>query len=560
MSQLGWAALGVLVVATGVLIAGRTARRHRHPGIVPYGLLAVLLGILGGAIAFSRSGIVPIELTALSELLLIGGYAFASLLWIAFVFEYTGRGPSITSRRWVGLGLLGGLTVASTAITWAQQTGRMQLGPLGRVAALTTFVLQMTVFSLGLLGVVLLVRSAVTYDDLPAGSGAAFVFAGLGITFLPLAIGYGGQLGEESIYLLAFVQIAAVVAIFAWIAFGTDAFERGAAAGHLARETALDAMSVPVVVVDRSRRLLDVNRATERTFGVEPTRLRKRSLAAVADIPDSLPEERPLTLQTTAGRREFVVDRTEITDTDGNVLGQAYRFADVTDRQTRKQRIQVLNRVIRHNLRNDLDAIRGFAEPIREEGLPTAEASQYFDRIETLATGLVDLADTVDRSERVLTEARLKRERCDLVAIARTVGTGPMDADITLEVPDSVSIRSDPDAIELVLEELLDNAVTHTDRATPSVTIHVRSTADGGRIAVADDGPGIPPEERAVLLEGKETPVRHGSGVGLWLVAWTVTRLGGSLSFETREPRGSVVLVDLPDFDTVARPGPTEGD
>ncbi|WP_229126256.1 sensor histidine kinase [Halapricum desulfuricans] len=557
MIRLAWAAVGVVVLGTGVLTAGRTARRHDHPGVIPYALLAVLLAGLGTTIAFSRSGLVPIELDAVSELLLIGGYAFASLLWIAFVFEYTGRGPAITPRRWVGIVLLGGLTVTSTALTWGQQTGRVRLEALGQVSYLTTFVLQVAVFSLGLLGVVLLVRSAVTYDDLPLGSAAVFVLAGVGITFLPLAIGYGGQLGGESIYRVVFLQLTIVVGVFAWIAFGTDAFERGAATGHLARETALDAMSAPVIVVDRSGRLLDVNRVATETFGIETTRLRNQSLADVAAVPANPSDEQPITLQTTAGRRDFVIERTRVADTDGDVLGRAYRFQDVTDREIREQRLQVLNRVIRHNLRNDLDAIRGFAEPIRDEDLPAEEAGQYFDRIGTLATELADLADTVERSGRVLTEVYLERERCDLVAIARTVAEGVTDADVTLDVPDDVEIWSDRDAIELLLDELVENAVTHTDRTTPSVTIRVRSTGGGGRIEVADDGPGIPPEEQAVLLEGEETPVRHGSGIGLWLVYWTVTRLGGDLSFDKRDPRGSAVRIDLPGFQDSIRPDPT---
>ncbi|WP_135661874.1 PAS domain-containing sensor histidine kinase [Halorhabdus rudnickae] len=558
MIRLAWATFGVVVLGTGALIAGRVARRHDQPGIVPYALLAVLLAGLSATIASSRSGVIPIELDAVSDLLLIGGYAFASLLWIAFVFEYTGRGPSITPRRWVGLALLGGLTVASTAITWAQQTDRIHAGLLGSISYLITFVLQVAVFSLGLLGVVLLVRSAVTYDDLPLGSAAAFVLAGVGITFLPITIGYGGLLAGELIYRVVFVQLAVVVGLFAWLTFGTGAFERGVAAGHLARETALDAMSDPVVVVDRRNRLIDINKAAAETFGVGAIRHRDQSLADVADVPEDLSEARSITLQTTLGQREFVVDRTGIDDTDGDVLGHAYRFRDVTDRETREQRIQVLNRVIRHNLRNDLDAIRGFAEPIRDGGLPVEESGQYFERIGSLATGVVDLADTVKRSERVLTDARLERNPCDLVAIARTVAETTTDAEVTIDAPDAVAIRSDRNAIELVLEELLENAVTHTDRETPSVTIRVHSTGDGGQIEVQDEGPGIPPEERAVLLEGAETPVRHGSGVGLWLVSWTVTRLGGSLSFEQPEPNGSVVIVDIPDLDAPNRPGTTD--
>jgi signal transduction histidine kinase len=279
----------------------------------------------------------------------------------------------------------------------------------------------------------------------------------------------------------------------------------------------------------------------------------------VADIPEDPPEYRSMTLRTTTGRREFVIDQTEIASTDGDVLGRAYQFRDVTDRKTREQRLQVLNRVIRHNLRNDLDAIRGFAEPIRDDDIPAEEAAQYFDRIDTLASGLVSLADAVDRSEHVLTGEHLERDQCDLLTIAQSVAAAVTDADVTLNIPEDAKLRSDPDAIELVLTELLDNAVTHSDRTSPSVVIRIRSTEAGAEIAVADDGPGIPPEERTVLREGEEIPIRHSRGLGLWLVSWTVTRLGGALSFEERDPRGSIVIVDLPDLEQSNRFAPPDG-
>jgi K+-sensing histidine kinase KdpD len=49
-----------------------------------------------------------------------------------------------------------------------------------------------------------------------------------------------------------------------------------------------------------------------------------------------------------------------------------------------------------------------------------------------------------------------------------------------------------------------------------------------------------------VLQRGRETSLEHASGLGLWLVHWIVTESGGSVSFEEREPRGSVVELTLP--------------
>lgn len=66
------------------------------------------------------------------------------------------------------------------------------------------------------------------------------------------------------------------------------------------------------------------------------------------------------------------------------------------------------------------------------------------------------------------------------------------------------------------------------------------------RVVIVDNGPGLPDSEREVLEAGEETPLTHGSGIGLWLVYWTVTYAGGEVTIEDRSPRGTRVTVTLP--------------
>lgn len=544
-----WSLLGAVVLGTGVVMGGWTLRTSEHPGTVPFALLSVLLGGLAGVGAAVQSDLFPVEFTTAFELLFIGGYGFASLLWISFVFEYTGRGPSVTVGRGLGLALLGGLTVLSTAVTWLQQTGQVQFGVVGQLSYVSTFVFQMAVFSLGLLGAVLVARSTVTYDDLSVGPGVALVTGGIGITVLPLTVGYVQQISRPTTLRITVLQLGLVIALFGLVQFVFSPFARAPSAGHLARETVLDAMTAPVLVADRGGRVLDVNQAAAKTFGLDTTSLRDHTVAALTGVTAKPLESGPVVLQTTTGQREFVVEQNTITDSAGSELGQAYRFRDITDRETREQRLQVLNRVTRHNLRNDLDAIRGFAEPMRNGDTAGDEASAHFDRIETVASGLVELAETIERSERVMSKSRLEQTACNLTAIAREVATDADCRQITVSSESGpVTIQSNRGAITLILQELVDNAVTHNDRAAPTVEISVQQTAFGGRVAVEDDGPGIPDDEQAVVADGVETRIKHGTGVGLWLVYWAITRLGGELKFESAEPRGSVVIVRLPDL------------
>jgi signal transduction histidine kinase len=64
-------------------------------------------------------------------------------------------------------------------------------------------------------------------------------------------------------------------------------------------------------------------------------------------------------------------------------------------------------------------------------------------------------------------------------------------------------------------------------------------------VRVADNGPGIDEQERRAVTEGRETPLEHSSGVGLWLARWITERNGGSLSIENTDD-GAVVTVVLP--------------
>lgn len=103
--------------------------------------------------------------------------------------------------------------------------------------------------------------------------------------------------------------------------------------------------------------------------------------------------------------------------------------------------------------------------------------------------------------------------------------------------------------LAIVLNNLIENAIERNDAETPRVVVSVARSADDGEfiaLRIRDNGPGIPAMEREVLEQGSETPLVHGSGLGLWLVYWSVTGLGGTVTFEATEPRGSIVTVRLP--------------
>jgi signal transduction histidine kinase len=224
----------------------------------------------------------------------------------------------------------------------------------------------------------------------------------------------------------------------------------------------------------------------------------------------------------------------------------AEREAELRERE---QRLQVFNRVLRHNLRNDMTVVINYAEFVAERS-DDAAVREAADKIADRGWDLVDLSEKARRVGTALeggkdagpVETDVPSAAADAAA---TVRDEHPDADISVECADVPSAKAIP-AIGTAVENLCENAVEHND--DPVVSVSVETVTDDRqwiRIAVADDGSGIPEHERTVLTEGEETDLEHGSGLGLWLVNWVVERSGGRLAFADNESNGAVVRIDL---------------
>lgn len=107
--------------------------------------------------------------------------------------------------------------------------------------------------------------------------------------------------------------------------------------------------------------------------------------------------------------------------------------------------------------------------------------------------------------------------------------------------------------LDLVLRNLIDNAIKHHDRATGKVSVIAEDGGSAFKITIADDGPGIPREWHAAVFmpfhKVSDDPSRHdSSGVGLALVRRTLDRLGGSVELfsDASQQRGAKFLVRWP--------------
>ena len=241
-----------------------------------------------------------------------------------------------------------------------------------------------------------------------------------------------------------------------------------------------------------------------------------------------------------------------ITDEEGTITHFVSIESDVTNRRLREQQLSVLNRVLRHNLRNGMNVIEGNTA-LLSDAIDDAETQSFVDAIAERAAALADLSRKAGTIDSLFDHEPPDGATADLGVLFETMAdefrSAYPDAELSIADIEPITVRADS-RLQVALTELLNNAADHNDQPTPRVGL-TATPADPGRsgewvdIIIVDNGTGIPEQERATIETGEETPLRHGTGLGLWLVYWTVSLLGGEVSIEDRSP-GTCVTLTLP--------------
>jgi len=217
---------------------------------------------------------------------------------------------------------------------------------------------------------------------------------------------------------------------------------------------------------------------------------------------------------------------------------------DVTHRRRREQQLRVMDRLLRHNLRNDMNVILGRARLARERGDEAIAES-----METVVETGEELLETADKERDIVnvlsnvdgpTEVDLSALVRD--ATARACDAHP-DATIDCRAPDGVTVTALQE-VELAVAELVENAVRHAEEEAPAVSVRVRERADRVQLTVRDEGPPIPEHEfTALTTDGEPDDLHHATGLGLWMVYWIVDLSAAEVDFAASEGRGNVVSV-----------------
>jgi signal transduction histidine kinase len=519
--------------STGDVRSGQSDRKRHADLVRPFCLVLAVIAV--SAFAYT---IVVVE--GASEL----GFGFVTALfvsvpWLVFALRYVGREYLVTRLRVV---LMSVLVLVTTAVisTPALPEVSQELVP-------RSIVIVASFLSLGIAAIVfvasgLVLLTTYRHGSLSLTSGAMAVSPVIFLFFVAQLSRPDARAFSTAALTVAYVALALTTTL-AVTRYNVLSVRPGT--GTLGERRLVEEMDEAVFVVGRRGEVARANETARELFGPA---IGGEPFADVLDCPvTGLGERDILERWTERGRKLFDPRVSTLTDSRDRTLGHTVTLLDVTHREIRQQRIQVLNRILRHNIRNDLDVIRARAEVATDDDRSVEEQT---DTILGVAEGLEGLSADARRIEKLIQRSRDTETTVDLAAVVDRVidtlpDTPPPGADVTVEVP-PVQVRLNEGLFRFALGNLIENAIEHNDTPDPRVEIRGTATDAGIELVVADDGPGIPESELAVLESGREDPLAHATSLGLWGANWAVQTLGGDLSLGTSDLGGAMARIDLP--------------
>jgi signal transduction histidine kinase len=262
--------------------------------------------------------------------------------------------------------------------------------------------------------------------------------------------------------------------------------------------------------------------------------------------------------------------------------GRAYEQAI----QQERERLEFINRFVRHNLLNGLNLVNARAEHLEDAVGDHPDAEVHLDVIRSRVEEMSELVDTIRTFMNTVIDDSAALEPVALgpqLVDAVEDAAGRYNAAFTAhDFPDPDQRVVANDLLGEVFEQVLSNAIEHNDASDPAVEVWTSQSVErlplsGGEavgsaaavgtdgsstpafqpvepseqraltVHIADNGPGVDDETRQRMLSGSDAALDDpGHGFGFYLVRETMARYGGGVRVRENHPRGTVVELVFP--------------
>ncbi|QLH79700.1 PAS domain-containing protein [Halosimplex rubrum] len=519
----GGPVLGAVAAAFGWYAWRLRGARGRPGGTGLVALVALLAVVTLAEAAVIAAGWPSPLLHPLTQVAVFGG----TVCWAAFVVAYTGRTGS--SRVILGLVAVAPAVGCLGAVLRVTQVLPLEPTFEGIGAAYLLLLGTPTVVSFGLLvGLsILLAWDATRYASFERSRGAALALIGGSLAAAPMltsTLETGGTISVPTGAVV--VQSTVLAAVAVAVAVGRP-YRSLPIAEAIGRDAIVSNLNDAVVVVDGDARIVDMNRSAEALFERSLEEVVREPLSALVDADllgsEGLPTESTIPFQGSAGKRYFDVSVSRVRRDANAEAGYAVALRDVTDERIRGQRLEVLQRVLRHNVRNDMTAVYAMADAVAESG-----DERVAERLRETADSLVDVSERARAVEESMCLDPASDDAADVSALVTEV------AAVLREQGHDVSVTTDGDAevhrsaelVASICEHLLSYA---TGNADAPVAVTVERDGSHVDVAVESDGRFLPEQDAAAVTNGGETQLEHANDLEIWAVSWGAERLGGEL-------------------------------
>jgi two-component system nitrogen regulation sensor histidine kinase NtrY len=336
-------------------------------------------------------------------------------------------------------------------------------------------------------------------------------------------------------------------------------------------EIVLRSIAAGVVSIDREGILRTINTSAERLLSLSASDVLGKNLRDIVEekniglVNELIGEvqksrngttSRQVTLDVRGNRLSLQLNMTLLRAGNGEILGMVTVLDDLTQ-MMRAQRMAAWREVARriaHEIKNPLTPIQLSAQRLRKRYLSRfSDDEKVFDECtEMIIKSVDDLKVLVNEFSNFARMPAIQPESNDLNALIHESLTLYQEAHRGVQFVVTTDAKMPPlmidrDQIKRVLINILENAVAAmAGRGTVTLSTFFDDVLKMAVISIADDGPGISPEDKPRLFEPYFSTKKSGTGLGLAIVSSIVTDHGGFVRIRNNMPHGAVFVVELP--------------